>query len=231
MIPHLLAGLVLLGQAVQAEPACEPLTYDRVTLSASATREVQNDTLVGVLAAQREGGDPRRVADEVNQAVRSALERARQVEGVKVQTLDYHTSPVYREQQVVGWRTSQALRVESRDAAALGSLLAELQRSLVIQSIGYAVSPERRREVEEELIRESVNAFGKRAALVAVELGRPGYRLVALEVDTGGVEPPRPFALGARAAAMPAEIAAPALEAGTQTVTATARGTVEMARP
>jgi predicted secreted protein len=230
MVAQILPLFVLIGPAAAATDGRDPLTYDRVTLAAAATREVDNDTLVVTLAAQREGGDPGRLADEVNRTVRKALDQARTVEGVRAQTLDYQTTPVYRDQQVVGWRVSQSLRLESEDEARLGTLLGELQKDLAVRSVDYAVSPARRAEAEESLTREALDAFSRRAQLVAQQLGRPGYRLVEIVVETAGEPLPRPMPMAMRAAAM-AEAAPPALEAGTQTVTVTARGTVELERP
>jgi predicted secreted protein len=227
----LLALSALSASALADVLADRPPTYDRVTLTASASREVANDTLVAVLSAQREGGDPARLAGEVNQAMQAALTAARRVEGVKAQTLDYHTSPVYRQQELAGWRVAQMLRLESRDGASLSGLVGELQRTLVLQSVGYTVSPAGREEVEDALLRSALDAFSRRARLVAEQLERPGYRIVDIELTTEVPPMPRAFAYQARAALAAAEAAPPALEAGTQTVTVTVRGTVELQRP
>jgi predicted secreted protein len=231
MIPQTLVLLALAAPPLTLTAAEEPLTYDRVSLGYGASREVENDTLVAVLYAQREGGDTARLADEVNKAVTKALERAKQVEGVKVQTLDYHTSPVYQQQNIAGWRVTQSLRLESQDAGRLGRLVGDLQKDLAVQSVSYTVSPAQRRTAEDALIGEAVQGFEKRAALVASQLGRSSYRLVSLEVDTGGGAVPRPVMLQARGMAIAAEAAPPAFDAGTQTLTVTVRGTVELQRP
>jgi predicted secreted protein len=232
MIAQTLAVLALAASTGSPALADEPLTYDRVTIAYTATRDVDNDTLVAVLYAQREGGDTARLADEVNRAIARAVERARQVEGVKVQTLDYQTSPVYQQASIVGWRVSQSLRIESQDAARLGKLIAELQKDLAVQSVGYAVSPAARRSAEDGLIGEAVEGFEKRAALVAARLGRNGYRLVSVDVDTSGEGlVPRPMRMQARGMALAADAAPPALEAGTQSLSVTIQGTVELNRP
>jgi predicted secreted protein len=232
MIAQTLAVVALAAAAGSPATADAPLTFDRVTLAYTATRDVDNDTLVAVLYAQREGGDTARLADEVNRAIAHAVERARQVEGVKVQTLDYQTSPVYQQASIVGWRVSQSLRLESQDAARLGKLIGELQKDLAVQSVGYAVSPATRRSAEDGLIGEAVEGFEKRAALVAARLGRNGYRLVSVDVDTSGEGMvPRPMRMQARGMALAADAVPPALEAGTQSLSVTVQGTVELNRP
>jgi predicted secreted protein len=231
MIAQMIALLALSTAAFADHCAGLPPTYDRITLAASASQEVANDTLVAVLSAQREGGDPARLAAEVNQAMQAALEAARRVEGVKAQTLDYHTSPVYRQQEVSGWRVTQTLRLEGRDAARLSGLIGDLQRTLALQSVGYTVSRAGRAEIEDALLRAALDAFGRRVRLVAEQLERPGYRIVEVELTTGEPPTPRPFAYQGRAALAASEAAPPTLEAGTQTVTVTVRGTVELQRP
>jgi predicted secreted protein len=229
MIAHLTAGLALAAAAAPSPAGDPPLTYDRVTLGASASREVENDRLVAVLVARREGGDAARLAGEVNPLVRQALERARQVEGVKVQTVGYDTQPVYRQQERVGWRVSQSLRIESGDAERLGGLLGELQKELALESLGYAVSPERTAAAEEELMQEALRTFERRARQIASQLGRPDYRLVSLDVRSPAVPSPRAYGMMASMAA--SADTQPAIEGGTQTVTVTVEGTVELQRP
>jgi predicted secreted protein len=201
--------------------------YDRVSLSASASEQVENDTLVAVLFEQREGEDPAALAGQVNRAIARAVERAKQVEGVDVQTLGYQTSPVYRDQRLSAWRVRQSVRLESRAAARLSALVGELQSDLQVESVSYGVSDERRREAEERLMRGAIQAFSRRAALVAEALGHPDYRLVRMEIDTGG-ETPRPMEMRMFSAARAAPETPPTLEAGTRTLEVSIRGTVEL---
>jgi predicted secreted protein len=222
------AAVVLLAAAGSAPGRADgPPTYDRVTLSVSATRDVANDTLIAIMYAQREGASAADLATEVNATVAQAVEAAEQTQGIKVQTLDYQTHPVHnKDQTFVAWRVRQALQLASQDPRTLARLIAQLQRSLALQSMSYAVSPPLRASVEDALIAEAVEAFGRRADLVARRLARPGYRIVALDVETTPGPMPRPVAYAGRA--MLAEAAAPALEAGTQEVSVTIRGTVEL---
>jgi len=67
-----------------------PLTYDRINLSASASDEVENDTLVAQLYVQKEGRNATHLAKQVNQDIAWAVKHAKTKSGIKVQTLDYH---------------------------------------------------------------------------------------------------------------------------------------------
>jgi len=223
--------LLALGLGLAAAPALahEPETrYNRATFSVSTTEDVANDTLVAVLAVQRDGGSARQLAGEVNQVMAWALARAKEAPAVKVQTLDYQTSPVYQKNTVTGWRVSQSLRLEGRDTAAVSDLVGALQERLNLQQVTYEVSRERRKEVEDRLIGEAIVAFQARAKRVAAGLERRTYRLVQMDVNTGGG--PSPIL---RQRAMPmamAEVAAapPAIEAGTQTISIGVSGEIEL---
>ena len=225
-------GMVIaaaLGLAPVAAAGDTPLTYDRVSLQAAASAEVGNDILVAVLFAQREGDNAQELAAEVNSAIAWGLEIAKGQSEVKVQTLDYNTAPVYDKQRLTGWRVSQQLRLRSENAGALGELIGRLQERLAVRSLDYRLSPDKRSAAERQLVVEAIASFKRRAGLVAEQFGRPDYRVVDLQVNTGS-EPVRMRSV--RAAAMSAEAAvAPVLEAGTQRVEVHVSGTIELALP
>ena len=202
--------------------------YDRVSLSASVEQEVPNDVLVAVLHAERAGGEQAGLADEVNRLTAAALERARNVPGIEVRTLGYNTWPQYDKQVLRGWRVRQTLRLESRDGKALSRLLGELQQTLALESVGYSVSREAREEAEASLIGRALAAFRARAELVSREMGRGGYRLVQIDVNTHDSTPQPMLMRGAAMAMDSASVAAPVLEAGNRTVTVGVSGSIEL---
>lgn len=223
------ALLLVLALSTLPALAHEPeLRYNRASFSVSATEDVANDTLVAVLTVQRDGGSARQLAAEVNQVMAWALAKAKEAPSIKVQTLDYQTSPIYQKNTVTGWRVSQSLRLEGRETAAVSDLVGVLQERLNLQQVGYEVSRERRKEVEDRLIGEAIAAFQARAKRVAADLQRRTFRLVQMDVSTG----PAPMPVY-RQRAMPmamAEVAAapPAIEAGTQTITVGVTGEIEL---
>jgi predicted secreted protein len=205
--------------------------YDQVTLSARASAQVENDVLVAVLTAQAEAEQPAAAAESVNRDMTQAIAQARARPQVQAQTLQYHTSPVRDRQRVTGWRARQSLRLRSANAAVLSALVAELQASLLLESLDYDLTAQSRRGAEDGLIAEALAAFGRRAALIATQLGRPGYRIVHLNVSADG-SPGRPVPRGVmRAMTAEAAVAPPALEPGVQRVQVSVSGTVELRLP
>jgi hypothetical protein len=62
--------------ALAAVPQEIPPVYDRVTLNVTAERQVENDIMVAVVYAEVEANNQARAADDVNQAIRYAADRA-----------------------------------------------------------------------------------------------------------------------------------------------------------
>ena len=208
--------------------AKQPLTYDRVNFSVSVNEEVENDTVTAILYAQREGSDSGTLDDSVNKDITWAIELVKEVPDIKVQTRDYQTNPIYSKQTLTGWRVRQSISLETKEIKTLSGLLGKLQERIAIQSISYSISPERRQTVEDQLITEALSQFKSRANLVTRELNRPVYRIVNLDINTGNVPPAYPMARGAMMMAEKASVSPPALEAGTNTITVTVNGTIEL---
>lgn len=203
-------------------------TYDRITLSESARAEVENDLQVAVMFVQREGRSAESLAAEVNEVVNQALERLRSVPGIKVQTQSYRTTAVYRKTEVRGWRVHQSIRLESRDPKLLSELIGELQSSLKVQSIGFQVSDERRREHTDSLIDQALARFSNRAKRISKQLGRAGYRIVRINVNQGHQAPVVMRHEMRMADAAPAGVPAPRIEAGSQHIEVVVTGEIEL---
>jgi len=226
-IANYLVGLVVLVLAIPAAFADEQNVYDRIQLSAQAVADVENDTVVAVLVVRRQGSDVVKLTEEVNQTMMQAIKRCKQVKAVEVQTLNYQTGPVYEKQHQTGWRVSQSLQLKSRDSQALSQLIGKLQGSLMLESMAYEISPAQRDEVKESLIAKAITAFRKRAQNITQQLGRKHYRLVRMQVDTGGIPvPPRNPQL--YRAFSEASTPPPTIEAGKQQVSVTVTGEIEL---
>ena len=205
----------------------EAPVYNRVNLTESAHTEIANDRLVVIMSAQAEGADAATPAGEVNRMMDWAMSMLKDLPEVKVQTLDYRSDPIYDKETIRGWRVKQSLRMEGSDNRLLGDLVAMLQGQLQVQSIGYQVSDERRREQLEGLTREALERFQARAQHIAESLGRDRYRIVRIHIRDGQ-QVPIPMARGMLAEAG-AAVASARLEAGTQQMSVSVNGEIELA--
>ena len=223
-----LSLLVLLVCGLQAAYAETPPQYNRVSLNESARAEVENDLLVAVLFAQAEDRAAATPADTVNRAMDWAVSLAKSHPEVKVQTLGYRTQAIYNKSNIRGWRVSQSLRLESRDSRLLGDLIAQLQERLQVQSVAYEVSEEQRRANLDQLTAAALQRFQQRAAHVAGALGRDSYRIVRININDGH-DGPVPIARGMMMEAAADTAVAPArIEAGTQQITVSINGEIEL---
>ncbi len=228
---RLLLLLMLLLPAAPVSAHQEPQPYNRVSLTESATVEVDNDLLVVTLFAQAEGRDAATPADEVNGQIDWAIDQVKGHAEIRVQTLGYNTHPVYNKSNLRGWRVKQSLRLESRDSRLLGDLIGRLQERLKVQSITYQVSEQQRRKHLDDLTTEALTRFSARAQHIARALGRSGFRMVQLHIDDGQNRP-MPLARGMMMEAQAETSAAPArIEAGTQQMTVSIRGEIELGEP
>jgi predicted secreted protein len=205
----------------------EPAHYDRINLSASADRDIQSDTSVAVMYKQHQSSDQTSATEEVNQAISWAVEQAK-AEKVTVTTSSYRTQPVYNKQHIQGWRVLQTIRLESDDGQHLARLLGTLQPRLAIQSLHNTLSIEARKAAEESLIAAALEAFQDRATAIAKTLGRSGHRIVTLNINAGGGQPPRPMMRSAMAMDARAKSSAPTIESGTLRVEVQINGTIEL---
>ncbi|MBI4693739.1 MAG: SIMPL domain-containing protein [Gammaproteobacteria bacterium] len=221
-----IAGLALVALGAGAG---EARPHDEIEISASAERELPNDTLVASVYAEADGPKQADVAAKVNAAIAWALEQMKQSVGVTARTQQYYTNPVYDDRRITAWRARQSLRLEGHDAKAISELLGVLQERTAVESLSFAISTTARNAAEEALTTEAIARFQARAAQVAGAFGRHGYRLGRISVSTaGGAQPPLMFAARAAMAADRIAAAPPPIEAGTQTLSVTVSGSIEL---
>lgn len=219
-----IAGLLFFPCAHAQHPHHEAMA-DVVNLQAEASREVENDQLVAVLAAEGQGANAAELADGVNRKMAQALKQAREVSSVKLRSGNYQTFPSYgKDGRIDGWRVSQELRLESGDFAAAAKLIGQLQQSLNVRSMTVRLAPETRRAAEDALIAEAVAAFEARAELTRKAMRAKSYRIREISIGTSGVGP-RPMLEMSAAARSPV-----AIEGGVSQVTVTATGSIQLAR-
>lgn len=200
--------------------------YDRIHLSASAQQQVDNDTIIATLYAEEEGSTPSRLADSINKKIKRAVDTLKKHRDIKLQTNSYTTSPVYHKNKINRWRVRQSIRLESQNMAKVSELLGELQQTLALQGMHFAVSPQLKTQTDDALITEALAAFEQRANLIAKQLRRNAYKIVDINVSTAGGG--RNYKNYARVAMMESSVAAPAVEAGEQTMQVTVSGNIEL---
>ncbi len=201
------------------------VAYDRVSLSASASIEIQHNELQATLYAMSEGEDASTTATEVSQRMQKALSILERQKEIKTQTGSFTTQPAYSKDKITGWRTRQTLQLKSSDATQLSQLLGRLQNHLSIKKIQYGVSDAEWAKSENILIETALKNFQHRARLVTHSMHREKYRLIDINISSP------PIGLRTmRSATVTADNseATPPIQAGTEKMEIIVNGTIEM---
>ena len=195
-------------------------------LSQTAERTVVRDLLRIELRVEASGPDAQTVQAEINRRMVAALDRARQVQGVKVETGFYDVGEERPQNGPARWRGGQSVILTGKDADSMLKLAGALQADgLSTSSIAYEVSPETVRGAEEDLTAEALAALDHRAAAIAEQMHLAVLRYRDLHVgnaETGGRPVPRFAAMAA---------AAPVAEPGEGKIRVTIEGELLLVPP
>jgi predicted secreted protein len=204
-------------------------TYNQVSFSTTAQAEISNDILVITMRAHEKGRDLETLSDKINKTMAWAVKLASRSDSIKSQTRNYQTSPWYEKGKQKGWQISQSLSLRSRNLEEISELMEQLQTKMQVQSSNYQVSPEKLEELTENLTQAALQKFSQRAHTVSQTLGSDKYKIVKIQIHSANNNHPRPMmAMESMRSASVKSVTAPTFEAGTQKVTITASGTIEL---
>ena len=178
-------------------------------LTQTAESKLVRNQLRLELRVEEKGPDALAVQTAINRRMAAALDRARQVIGVAVETGSYQVGEEEPSRGASYWRGSQSLILTSTAADAALKLAAALQeQGLLMSAMVYEVSPETVRGAEEDLTAAAFAGLAERAGAIAdrLHLAVLGYRDLRVgNAETG----PTPMPRFAAAMAMAAPVAAP----------------------
>jgi predicted secreted protein len=222
--------IIALSVVSNAEAHEAVINYNQISLDASASAEVENDTMIVSLYALEEGSKPIELGDRVNKKINWALEKLKQYKSIKVETVSYSTNPVYNKSQIISWRVKQSIQLESKDTPLMSDVLAELQQQLKLSGLSFDVSRDKREQETQRLIDQALTAYSQRATQVAHKLQHDSYKIVNMNVSTSAsIEPYKYRAASALLAdAEMSPTVAPEVASGDQTLTVRVSGTIEL---
>jgi len=198
--------------------------YNQISLEASSSADVDNDTMIVSLYVQEEGSQAVVLSNKVNKKISWALSKIKQYKVIKAETESYSTNPVYNNNKIISWRVKQSIKLESKDMSLLSEVLGELQQQLKLNGISFDVSREKREQQTKMLIDQALSAFNNRATQISKNLKHDAYKIVNMHVSTSASSP-RYQQRNMRV--MAAEVA-PTFEAGDKTLSVRVSGTIEL---
>lgn len=229
-LPLRLSVPLLLAALASTPTLAEPV-YNQVALRAEVSREIVQDRMLVTLYREAQASDPAQLSNQITHSLNRALQRARQADGVSVSLGSRRSYPVYDKEgsRITAWRERAELQLESGDFPALSRLVAELLGELQMGNLQFSVSDAIRQQNEDAMLKDAVAAFRARADLVTGALGGNGYELMSLNLGSGGFQPVM------RSMTMKAERmdagAIPDIAPGTQQITVSADGTIQVQMP
>jgi predicted secreted protein len=229
-----LGACLALLTAILSQPVLAEQRYNQVALRAEVSQNIAHDEMQVTLYSEAQDADPAKLASQISKILNAAVIQARKVEPVRVSLGSRNSYPVYDDkgQTITGWRERAELRLESSDFAALSQLTAELLKTLKMGGMSFSMATNTRKEAEDILHKEAINAFNARATLVTEAMGGKGFRLISLNLNSGGFHRPMPMQMEAMKGMAMADAAPPQeIEAGSSEVTVNADGVIEVLMP
>lgn len=233
MKSFLMGGLAfgsLLGASAAFGQGMMPAPVNVVSLSATAAKEVAQDTLSITLATTRDGPDAAAVQLGLKQALDAALAVAKaqaQSGAMDVRTGAFSLYPRYdRQGKITGWNGSTELVLDGKDFARISATAGKVQ-TLSIQNVGFSLSRQAREAVESEVQADAIARFKVKADGIAKQFGFGSYTLREVNVSSADQQNfgrPRMVALEMKSAAS-MDSAVP-VEAGKSSVTVNVSGAV-----
>lgn len=185
-----------------------------VTLSASDQRQVEQDLLVASLRIELDNKDSRKLQDEINKAMKQAVDTAKAEPAIKVSTGNYYVysydpnpspkplSNAEMKRRMV-WKGSQTIELQSKDAQKILDILGKIQdMGFVMSGLSYTLSNELAEAQKDELLVGALQKIQKKAELIAKSLGKSGYDIAEVNIEGTYMPQPQPVMMKAMHAEM-----------------------------
>jgi len=204
----------------------------RISLSATAQRELPNDELLVNFWIEKEGADAVEVRRYVNRVSRVVQQRLQREKGLVVKTISRNLQPVWKSPKSSqrirsGWRMSQAGKVRTTHLERVSEWLDAIETAGAhLSGLNFRISEQASKKAMNALRLEAIAAFRARAKVIAQGLDATAFRIIRL--NTNGTAP-RPVAYRGEMAMMAKSTAdAPILSAGEGKLKVTISGEIEV---
>lgn len=223
---------LLLCAALSLPAAAEPLHYNLLRFSETASRSVPNDQMTLRLRVQSRHSDAARAAADTTRKLNLLQSRLRALPGTEAELEGRSAYPVYGDgsRNPRAWEDSAVLRVSGSDFQALGKLAAQSSGEAVVDSLHFSLKPDTARRLTETLSTEVLQRFRQRAQTLSGAMGGSGFRVVeiSLQQDLSADAAAKAAPSAARAYSAAEHMPEPVFDTpGTSTVSQTANGVIQ----
>ncbi|MBV8681133.1 MAG: SIMPL domain-containing protein [Aquitalea sp.] len=171
-------------------------------LSGSAQQEVANDQLQATLYLQDKSDQPAILANRLNKGIAHGMALGKDYPKVELSTGNYNSWPSYdKNGKIQGWQGRAEIRLKSRDMTQAAELVAQLQKTMLLEGVQFSVSDTARRAAEKAMIPAALAEMQEQANITAKTLGKS--RVTIKELEFGNAAPAFRPPMLMRAAAAP----------------------------
>jgi len=205
----------------------QDINYNQISLSATASEEVDNDVMNAQLMVQENGAQPSLLTQRVNSRMTKVLAIIEHATDIKAQTTHYNTQPRYKSGKIFEWQVTQSINLSSSNIDQLTTLLAKLNDLAHIQSMTFSVSDSLRDQTKHALTKTAIKQFRDKAQVITEQFDKTTYQLIHASVDTNSNHYSPKHMMMERMAVADA-VSTPAVSAGTNKITVTVNGSIEL---
>ena len=231
-----------LAQTSSSAKVSEKATEPTLSLSASASETVAQDTVTLTLNKEVRGANQVELSRSVNEAMNKVRDKAKSDAELEVKTGSYqvwferNNNPPPKPMPADGksddakkdnaeegtWVARGELLITSKNMEKASQFAADVDEDMALDGIRFSLSREARETIEKRLLKATTAAFKTRAQDAAEALDFGSYRIKSLRLGDAG----QPERYQPRMMAMSAAKAGPAIEAGKETVTLSMEGVI-----
>jgi len=197
-----------------------------INISATVSEEVKQDLLVATLQYNAENREASKVQNEINTAMKKALDLAQKQSDIKVTTGSYNVYErrVPKTDEKV-WYGQQTITIKSKKSDVILDVAGKMQDlGLKMNGLNYMVDPKDSVAIKDVLMEKALQELSARANRAAKALGKSGSDIREVNIQSSGS--PRPYAVRSYAKMEMASdsMAAPVAAAGESTISMTVSG-------
>lgn len=195
--------------------------------STQVSRTVEKDLMTAEVYSRKSGKKLPDLKKAVSANLNKVLELAKQNSDIEAFADGISNYADYDNKgKVIGWVAEGRIRLSGKNFDAIANVLENLGEDIAISHVDFTVSREKSASLEDEMTIEIIKQFQRKAEIIQKELKAEKYTLSEVQLNTPNGDTPhyetRMYMKEMRASSSEAL----PLEAGKQTITATASGKV-----
>lgn len=199
--------------------------------STEVSRTVEQDLMRAELFSRKTGKSLPELKKQVSANLNKVLEIAKQYPSITVSSDGVRNYADYQNnKKVERWVADGSIYLESKDFEAMAKVLESLGEEVAINDVRFSVSKEKMQSLEDEMTLDIIKQFQHKADVIQKGINAKSYTLTNVQLNTPNgsrYDNNYPMPMMAMAKSAPVENAEMPLEAGKQTITATASGSVK----